>query len=127
MSDERGYTIEITDLKDNSITDGQLTHDLSVASQARFRLLCKRGQWSADPDMGSRFFSLKNLKGARENALSYAKEALQPLIDDNRITSVSIGDIGINPISGLLAVQIFIDTPGETMVDLGSFQIGVYP
>ena len=56
------------------------------------QFLTELGQWWGDPDAGSRFFTLaraKNLQSSPIVIQDITSRALQPLIDDGRITAPS--------------------------------------
>lgn len=120
------YCHELTDGKDLGMTSGgQINRDYTVASRARMRLLARRGEWIYDPSFGSRFHTIKTQEEARADCLTFAVEALQPLIDEGEIWLVEIGEIDFDAYRGSLAVEIFITIPSEEeRVSLGKIRIG---
>lgn len=114
----------INDDGDNEVDEfGRLVRDKTVASRARFRLLCRRGQWRYDRTIGSRFHEIKLLRGAQGKCERYALEALKPLIDEGSVLDVTVGQVLTDRIRGFLAVPITITTP-EGEVSLGWFRLG---
>jgi phage gp46-like protein len=120
-----GYSHTIGDAKDNVLdARGHLERDYTVASRARFRLLCRRGEWVHDPDCGSRFHLIKTLREGQAKAQAYAAEALRPLVSEGSIVSVEVGAIEQDPDTGTLAVEIAITLTSGRVADIGSIRMG---
>ena len=65
----------------------------TLANAVYLRLTVPLGSWWADPALGSRLYLLRRSKDvSRVGGLAqqYAIDALQPLLDDGRATSVSV-------------------------------------
>lgn len=70
---------------------GQVIDDLGNA--VYLRLKTPLGSWWADPSLGSRLHELqreKDVPRIRVLAIQYAEQALQPLLDDGRATSITV-------------------------------------
>lgn len=66
--------------------DGDLVFDDTEEHAVLQSLACKRGQWWADPRLGSRLHELKSIVRATSSlATAYAFEGLQPLVELKRI------------------------------------------
>jgi phage gp46-like protein len=64
-----------------------------LVNAAYLRLMTPKGSWFGNPDLGSRLHELareKDLARVELMAVSYAKAALKPLLDDGRASSVEI-------------------------------------
>lgn len=104
---------------------GDIYRDYSIESRCTFRLMCRRGEYWADPTLGSRLHTIKTLKDAKKKVDAFVREALKPLISEGSITNVAIGEYYQNEDTGSLAVQILIEVPSSTQpVDLGLIPIG---
>lgn len=121
----RPYNLMINDAGDLEVDDnGQLMRDYSVATRARIHLMCRRGEYWADPTMGSRFHLLKLLKDARAKVQSYAEEALEPLVRDGSIIGVEATDVEELVETGQLAARIAITVAEGEAVQLGLIPLG---
>lgn len=77
------------------------------------RLRTPLGSWWADPTLGSRLHELareKDLSRARQRAEQYARDALQPLIDDGRLTALDVS--AVHMIGGLFLNIDAVDALG---------------
>lgn len=73
------------------------------------RLTVELGSYWADPTLGSRLYLLvreKDTAKVRLLAKQYAEQALQPIVDDGRASSIQI--IANHPVKGWLTLQINI-------------------
>jgi len=121
----RPFGLSINDAGELTLDDnGQLMRDYSVRTRCRVRLLCHRGKYWADPEMGSRFYTLKTLKAAEAKVQAYAAEALQPLIDDGSILGVTTREIDIDEDTGQLVARIVVSVGQDEAVDLGLLELG---
>ena len=71
------------------------------------RLTVPLGSWWADPTLGSRLYLLKREKDVarvRTLARQYAEQALQPIIDDGRASSITV--TANHPANGRLILSI---------------------
>ncbi|AKE61118.1 phage GP46 family protein [Citrobacter amalonaticus Y19] len=65
----------------------------TLANAVYLRLMTPLGSWWADPSLGSLLHTLrreKDVSRVRKLAVQYAQQALQPIIDDGRATSIDI-------------------------------------
>lgn len=120
------YCLEITDERTNAVVaQGLLNRDYTVASRCRFRLMCRRGEYWADPELGSRLHTIYTLKAARAKADTYVKEALQPLVDEAAILEAAVVDVQQDPATGMLLAHASVTIPEGESVDLGLIPLGV--
>lgn len=81
------------------------------------RLTVPLGSWWADPTLGSRLYLLKREKDVarvRTLARQYAEQALQPILDDGRASSITV--TAQHPASGWLILWIEVtQANGEIM------------
>jgi phage gp46-like protein len=108
-----GYGWLINDDRDYEINDGLLVRDSTLKTRCRIRLLTRRGQWVADPDMGSLLHTIKITKDIEPTVLRMARSALQPLIDSGEILAVNLTDV-IQRVTSFVAT-IEIVTPGGSV------------
>lgn len=119
------YSIDISDGQENTVDEyGQLVQDQTVASRVRFRLLCHRGQWWADSEVGSHLHELQTLKDARARCQAIVDEALQPLVQEGAVLSTQVASVAQDPETGLLAADIVITVPEGDPVRLESVPVG---
>ena len=121
------YCLDIGDDKKNSLTEdgtGELIRDYSVASRARFRLTCRRGEWWADRTVGSLLHTVNTLGQAQRQVQAFCQQALQPMIDTDEIVSVTVVAIEEDPVDGTLAASVQIEVPEGEAVDLGLIPVG---
>lgn len=95
---------------------GQVIEDLGNA--VYLRLQTPLGSWWADPTLGSRLHELQRQKDVpriRVLAVQYAEQALQPLLDDGRATSIVVE--AQQPHDGRCLLQIsVVDATGNRRV-----------
>lgn len=68
----------------------------TLANAVYLRLETPLGSWWAVPTLGSKLYLLsreKDMPRVRALAVQYAEQALQPLVDDQRASSVSVSAI----------------------------------
>lgn len=80
---------------DYTVSSGTLTRDpaAGLANAVYFRLVTPLGSYWADPTLGSRLHELerqKDLPRYSVLAKQYAEDALQPLKDDGRASSIEV-------------------------------------
>ncbi len=90
----------------------------TLGNAVYLRLMTPLGTWWADPSLGSRLHELvreKDVPRVRILAEAYARQALQPLLDDGRATSVDV--VASRPVAGLclLTVEV-VDAAGRRQV-----------
>lgn len=125
IEDSRLYCFDISDQGELSNDEyGHIEKDYSIASQCRFRLKCRRGQWPYDTTLGSRLWQLKYTKSAEPQILDMCREALQDLIDNGQILDVQIGEIEEDVDNGAIKVEIIVTVSTEEAVNLGLIPIG---
>lgn len=86
---------------------GKTTTDLQNA--VYLRLTVELGSWWADPTLGSRLYLLVREKDTAKKRLlaqQYAEQALQPIVDDGRASSITI--IANHPVDGVLTLHISV-------------------
>lgn len=114
-----------TDGDKQILANGQLRHDATIASRCLRRLKTRRGQWVGDANFGSRFHEIEITKGADKLVDVYAKEALQPLVDDGLIDSITTEIIVFDPARGMIAARLFVTlTADGAIVPLGEITLG---
>ncbi|MFZ4216684.1 phage GP46 family protein [Enterobacter ludwigii] len=90
------------------------------------RLTVPIGSWWADPTLGSRLYLLKREKDVarvRTLARQYAEQALQPILDDGRASSITV--TANHPANGLLILLIEVtQANGEVMPFTHYVQVG---
>ncbi|MFZ4220950.1 phage GP46 family protein [Enterobacter ludwigii] len=90
------------------------------------RLTVPLGSWWADPTLGSRLYLLKREKDVarvRTLARQYAEQALQPILDDGRASSITV--TANHPANGLLILLIEVtQANGEVMPFTHYVQVG---
>ena len=124
-TDDREYCIDIGDNKQNSLTaDNRLLRDPSIKSRARFRLTCRREKWWADKNIGSRLHTITTLGQAQREVQQFCEEALQDLIDDGDLLTVTVVDIEEDPVAGQLAAHVMLGVPEGEAIDLGLIPVG---
>lgn len=88
-----------------------------LANAAYLRLMTPLGTWWADPSLGSRLHELareKDVARVQRLARQYAEQALQPLIDDGRASSLAID---VEHVPGRLNLRIeIVDAHGNSSV-----------
>ena len=93
MSVNNGLKIN-PETKDYEIVDGKPVVDKSIKQPAYIRLVAKRNTWLYAPDdkWGSDFHLLKKTKTteAATREINTAEKALEPLLDDNRASDITI-------------------------------------
>lgn len=73
------------------------------------RLMTPLGSWWADPSLGSLLHTLrreKDVSRVRKLAVQYTEQALQPLLDDGRATSINVTAEHYKPGYVLLLVTV---------------------
>lgn len=73
------------------------------------RLAVPLGSWWGDPTLGSRLYLLvreKDVAHVRTLARQYAEQALQPILDDGRASSITV--TANHPHSGWLVLDIVV-------------------
>lgn len=118
------YCLDISDGKRNTLSNRELLRDYSVASRVRFRLTCRRGQWWADAEIGSRFHEINTLGNAQVQAQKFCEEAVQDLIDDRELLAITVTEIREDPIRGTLEAAVVLDVPEGETINLGLIPIG---
>lgn len=119
------YCLEITDARDNRLLDtGWLNRDYTVVSRCRFRLLCRRNQWWADLEIGSRLHEIKTLKDAKAKVDAYAKEALEPLVREGAISGMQTLAVESDPDTGMLLAHIAVTLPEGQSLTLEAIPVG---
>ena len=79
--------------RDYVVSDGLLEGDDGLQTPVLLCLFTERGGWLDDPDFGSRLHDLRRMKVPAAAAVlcpDMVHEALQPLVDDGRIASVTV-------------------------------------
>lgn len=104
----------------NTLTGrGRLQRDETIASRARRRLMTRRGEWFADTDFGSRLHLLPSMKDAQRRVEDIMLEALQPMIDDDSVLEIIVGELSADYDRGALGVPVTLVVAGEQQVPLG--------
>ncbi len=70
--------------------------NVAVVQQVWLRLATERGSLLADPDFGSLLHTLPQAKlvaGIEEVATAYARDALQPLLDEGRLVDLELSAV----------------------------------
>lgn len=93
--------------------DGDLLRDPDVHTKCLIRLMTRRGEWFADPDLGSRLHTLQITKNAEAAAVGMVREALQPLLDNGQIATIEFGEFVTNAIAGSFFAEIRITPSGH--------------
>lgn len=111
---------------DNETTnDGRLKRDNTILTRALIRLKVRRGQWTLDPNFGCRVWTIETTKNAGRLAETYIREALQPMIDDGSIDTITVGNVKVREPDGGLYVEIGILPVGAAnTVSLGRLSLG---
>lgn len=124
--DDSTFTHLITDGGNLKLDDaGHLYRDCTVVeSKAKFLIKLKRGEWWADPELGSRIHTIKTIRDANQKFERYVREALDILIKSGEITSISMGEVVTNQSTGFYGAQVFINVPYLGELDLGFIPIG---
>lgn len=81
----------------------------TLANAVYIRLLTPLGSWWANPALGSRLHELqreKDLPRVGQLAQQYARQALQPLIDDGRALAIDITTSQHGPGRLLLVIEV---------------------
>jgi phage gp46-like protein len=90
--------------------DGDVVFDRTCEHEVMSRLVEKRAKWWADADgaHGSRLSTITHINAStRSEADAYAREALQPMVDANRIAITKVV-VDVGPIAGSrLLVRVF--------------------
>ncbi|MCA8059479.1 phage GP46 family protein [Burkholderia cepacia] len=76
------------------------TRTQSLANAVYLRLQTPLGSYWADPNLGSRLHELQREKDTarvRRLAVQYAEQALQPLLDDQRATAITVETEDLRP------------------------------
>jgi phage gp46-like protein len=92
------------------------TTTTTLQNAVYLRLDTPLGFWWADPSLGSRLYELEREKDTprvRGLAIQYAEQALQPLIDDGRATSVTVNSAD-GPTGWLILLIAVVDVTGNT-------------
>lgn len=102
---------------DYELLDGRRVMDAAqgLANAVYLRLMTPLGSYWADADLGSRLHELqreKDLARVAKLAKQYAEDALQPIIDDGRATSVEV--ITQRPHDGRLLMLITVTDAAGT-------------
>jgi phage gp46-like protein len=82
--------------------DGDVVFDSTCEHEVISRLVEKRAKWWADETgtHGSRLWTITHINAStRSEADAYAREALQPMIDANRITLTKV-TVDVSPMAG---------------------------
>ena len=103
-------------------TDGSLVEDNTVQTRALMRLLTRRGQYWADKDFGSRWWTINTIDDARRRVLPDAKEALKPLLDTGEIEKVEL--VGLQTTPNGIKAHIAIHVPYEELIEIRNLPIG---
>ncbi|MBJ9752722.1 phage GP46 family protein [Burkholderia cepacia] len=85
------------------------TRTQSLANAVYLRLQTPLGSYWADPTLGSRLHELQREKDTprvRRLAVQYAEQALQPLLDDQRATAITVETADLRP--GWMALLITV-------------------
>lgn len=88
------------------------TRTADVGNAVWLRLLTPLGSWWADATLGSRLHELtreKDLPRVTLLAEQYARDALQPLLDDGRATSVGVSAVRLG---GRLGLHVTVTDAG---------------
>jgi len=106
--------------------DGACIEDTTVATRATVRLMTRRGLYWSNKDMGSRLHLLRTLRDARAKVVTYAKEALQPLLDTGELLSVELGQDGVyeDVDRGMFCCQLLLEVEPGVIVELSALPIG---
>lgn len=102
-------------LLDPTTADYAGTSTTTLANAVYLRLKTPLGFWWADPTLGSRLHELqreKDVPRARTLAVQYAEQALQPLVDDKRASSVTVTALDGQPGWLILLIEV-IDATGN--------------
>ncbi len=94
----------LIDTKTGDYTGNQTS---TLQNAVYLRLTVPLGSWWADPTLGSRLYLLKREKDVarvRTLARQYAEQALQPILDDGRASSITV--TANHPASGWLILLI---------------------
>lgn len=112
---------------DNQLTaDGKIRREDTIATQCRIRLTTRRGEYFADPSIGSRLHLIKITKNAGRQVTDAVREALEPLRLSGQIVSASTPTIEVDHASGIIAFVLEIQIPGDPdIVPVGRFQFSV--
>lgn len=122
---EAEYCLDISDDKHNSLTDGfELLRDYTIQSRVRFRLTCRREQWWANADVGSRLYTLNTLGQAQIQAQEFCEEAVQDLLDRGELISITVTEVTQDPIAGTLQAAVVLEVPDGEAIDLGLIPVG---
>jgi len=97
---------------------------MSLEDAARLRLETRRGSYWRDPTLGSRFYLIqKAVPQALTLANQYAIEALQPLQDDGRVTSITASSGWVN--ESEIQVLITMTLPDGSTLTIDNFFVKV--
>jgi phage gp46-like protein len=83
------------------------TRTTNLQNAVYLRLTTPLGSWWADPTLGSRLYELvreKDVARVRTLARQYAEQALQPILDDGRASSIIV--TAQHPVSSKLLLLI---------------------
>ncbi|MFD3249470.1 phage GP46 family protein [Rahnella aquatilis] len=96
-------------LLDPTTGDYAGTQTQTLANAVYLRLMVPLGSWWANPKLGSKLHLLqreKDLSRVRVLARQYAEEALAPLVEDGRATSVTVTASQGNPGWLILLIEV---------------------
>ncbi|MGS0980648.1 phage GP46 family protein [Burkholderia glumae] len=102
-------------LLDPSTRDYTGTRTQSLANAVYLRLQTPFGSYWADPTLGSRLHELEREKDTprvRKLAVQYAEQALQPLLDDQRASDITV-DTADYQVGWMLMLVEVIDLTGD--------------
>ena len=74
--------------------------------------------WFGDADLGSRLHQIKLMKRAEKLTEDYAREALQPMLDDGTYRTLTFGATLTDPVNGSIARVVEAEMPGENTTTL---------
>jgi phage gp46-like protein len=103
-------------------TDGSLVTDATVQTRALLRLLTRRGQYWADKDFGSRWWTINTIGDARRQVLPMAEEALKPLLDTGEILRVELAGLEVTP-NGIRG-HLLLHVTYEELIEISNLPIG---
>ena len=121
------HTRFVTDAGDFLLgSDGRTVSDTTVRTMALVLLTMHRGLYWAAPELGSNLFKLHTLDEAQVKFLPYCKQALEPLIADERVTEVDLGPYGVqqDPRTGWMAGHLQLLVPEGDIIDIQALPVG---
>jgi phage gp46-like protein len=112
----------INDDRDYELTpEGLMVRDDTIATRCRFHLLTRRGEYFANPEVGSRLHTIKITKNADAIATAMVNEALAPLVSDGSIAEVSSIRVSVG-VEGQIVIEIAVLT-GDRLIELGAIPL----